>query len=48
MMLRLIIWTLRLSLTLMINMVVTIIFGRGVLSRRILKGTRLIRRIGRL
>jgi hypothetical protein len=48
MMLRLVIWTLRLSLSLMIGIVVTLLFGRGVLSRRVLKGTRILRRIGRL
>jgi hypothetical protein len=48
MMLRFMIWTLRFSLSLMIGMIVTLLFGRGVLSRRILKGTRILRRIGRL
>ncbi len=48
MMLRLIIWSLRLTLSMMIFTIVTLLLGRGPMARRVLSATRMMRRIGRL
>ncbi len=48
MMLRLVIWSLRLTLSMLLFTVVTLLLGRGRTARRVLSATRMMRRIGRL
>jgi hypothetical protein len=48
MMLKFVIFSLRMTLSLLILTVVTILFGRGPTARRLLRTAGLLRRIGRL
>ncbi len=47
MVLRLIILSLRVTLSVLLGMVVTLLFGRGRIARWMLRGLRLLRRVGR-
>ena len=47
MMLRLVIWSLRLTLSMLIFTVVTLLLGRGPMARRVLSATRLMRPMAR-
>ena len=48
MMLRLVIWSLRLTLSMLIFTVVTLLLGRGPMARRVLSATRMMRRIEKM
>jgi hypothetical protein len=48
MMLKFVIFSLRMTLSLLILTVVTILFGRGPTAKRVLRSAGVLRRIGRL